>query len=131
MIYGIGNDITRVDRMQLALQRSGPRFAEKILGAQEWQIYQQRAAQSELRAMHYLATRFAAKEAFGKAIGTGVRLPMTLKNLQTLNDAQGKPVLHYSDTLASWMQTQRLKAHVSLSDEKDYALAFVVVEAEC
>ena len=77
MIAGIGTDIIRIDRIAAALERHGDRFAEKILGPQELEKYHRRKAKVEARGIRFLATRFAAKEAFSKAIGLGMRMPMT------------------------------------------------------
>lgn len=128
MIYGIGTDIIRIDRIAAALKRHGPRFAERILGINELATYHQRAAKSQPRGLSFLATRFAAKEAFSKAIGLGMRMPMTWRAMQTLNDASGKPVVITSGTLAMFMAQHELTAQVSITDEIDFAVAFVIVE---
>jgi len=130
VIYGVGTDIVEVARIERALQRGGDRFAKKILGDEELRIFFQRRDQAPARGIRYLATRFAAKEAFSKAIGTGVRLPMTLRNMQTLNGEHGRPLVVVSDELADWMSAQNLRAHVSVSDEVQHVLAFVVVEKD-
>ncbi len=130
MIYGVGTDIVEVARIERALQRGGDRFAKKILGDEELLMFFQRRDQAPARGIRYLATRFAAKEAFSKAIGTGVRLPMTLRNMQTLSGEHGRPLVVVSDELADWMSTQNLRAHVSVSDEVQHVLAFVVVEQD-
>lgn len=128
MIYGIGTDIVQISRMQDALVRSGERFAEKILGPEELRIYLERKALVESRGLRYLATRFAAKEAFSKAIGLGMRAPMNWHAMQTLNDASGQPVVHTSGDLQTWLQQRHLQARISISDETEYAIAFVIVE---
>lgn len=128
MIYGIGTDIVDVSRIERALQRGGDRFARKILGDEELLIFFQRHEQSIVRGIRYLATRFAVKEAFSKAIGTGVRLPMTLRNMQTLSNEQGKPLVVVSGSLQVWMSERNLHAHVSVSDELQHVVAFVIVE---
>jgi holo-[acyl-carrier protein] synthase len=128
MIYGIGTDICQIGRIADALVRNGDRFAERVLGPDEMQTYHARKAASPVRAQRFLATRFAAKEAFGKAIGLGVAMPMTLHNAQLLNEESGKPVMVCSGTLAEFMQQNRLSSHVTVSDEADYAVAFVIVE---
>jgi holo-[acyl-carrier protein] synthase len=127
MIYGIGTDIVQVARIEAALARSGERFAEKILGPQELEMFNERRAKNAVRGMRYLATRFSAKEAFSKAIGLGLRAPMTWSAAQLLNEGSGKPVLVYSGALAQFMQQHRLAAQVSISDEADYGVAFVIV----
>lgn len=131
MIYGIGTDIVEVRRIRELLTRYGERFARRVLGPEELAEFRrrrERGAHGEGYAARYLAKRFAAKEAFSKALGLGLRGPMTLLSLQVLNDARGKPVAVPRNALAPWMHERGLIAHVSISDEEDSALAFVVVE---
>ncbi|ALU89027.1 4'-phosphopantetheinyl transferase [Herbaspirillum rubrisubalbicans] len=128
MIYGIGTDILQISRLQATLQRHGDRFAGKILGPQEMEKYLRRKAKVEARGIRFLATRFAAKEAFSKAIGLGMRMPMTWRAMQVLNAPSGKPVVVCSGALQQWMQEQGLSAQVSITDEVEYAVAFVIVE---
>lgn len=128
MIYGIGTDIIRIDRVAAALGRHGDRFAERILGAEELQKYHARKAKVEARGLRFLATRFAAKEAFSKAIGLGIHMPMTWRAAQILNAPSGKPIVATSGKLAEFMQLNGLSAQVSITDEIDYAVAFVIVE---
>jgi holo-[acyl-carrier protein] synthase len=130
MIYGIGTDIVQISRVEAALARSGERFAEKILGPQELEKYRARKARSEVRGLRFLATRFSAKEAFSKAIGLGMRMPMTWRSAQMLNDPSGKPVIVCSGALDEFMRQNKLTAQVSISDEADYGVAFVVVTRE-
>ncbi|MCH8619048.1 holo-ACP synthase [Undibacterium sp. TS12] len=129
MIYGIGTDIVQISRMQDALTRNGERFAEKILGPEEFKIYSERKALVEARGLRYLATRFAAKEAFSKAIGLGMRDPMNWHAMQTLNNDLGQPEAYLTGPLQQWMQERSLQARISISDETDYAIAFVIVES--
>ncbi|MBX9869470.1 MAG: holo-ACP synthase [Burkholderiaceae bacterium] len=128
MIAGVGTDIVQIARIKASWSRNGAAFAQKILGADEYREFQQRSAKSEERGVRYLATRFAAKEAFSKAMGCGFRAPMSWHGLQILNDDQGKPVIQLAETLHAWMAERQLQAQVSLSDELDYALAFVIFE---
>jgi len=128
VIYGIGTDICDIRRVEATLARRGERFAEKVLGADELQVFRARRARSETRGIRYLATRFSAKEAFSKAIGLGLHLPMRMPDCQILNQASGKPVLKLSGPLADWFSERRLSGQVTLSDESDYAVSFVVVE---
>jgi len=127
MIYGIGTDIVQISRIEAALARSGPRFAEKILGPQELEKYHARSAKNAVRGLRFLATRFSAKEAFSKAIGLGMRMPMTWRSAQMLNAPGGKPVIVCSGALEEFMREHKLSTQVSVSDEADYAVAFVVV----
>ncbi len=126
-IYGIGTDIVQISRVEAALARSGERFAEKVLGPDELLKYHARKAKNELRGLRFLATRFSAKEAFSKAIGMGMRMPMTWRSCQLLNAPSGKPVIVCSAALDEFMRQNRLSAQVSISDEADYGVAFVIV----
>lgn len=128
MIYGIGTDILKIDRVEAALARHGDRFAEKILGKEEMEKYLRRKAKVHARGVRFLATRFAAKEAFSKAIGMGMRMPMTWRAMQTLNAPSGKPEVVLSGALQDWMTQNGLQAQVSITDEAEYAVAFVIVE---
>jgi holo-[acyl-carrier protein] synthase len=127
-IYGIGTDITQIDRVKGVMERTNGRFAEKVLGPDELKTYRARAARSAPRGLAYLSTRFAAKEAFSKAIGLGMHWPMTWRALQTLNEPSGKPVVVASGELAAWLAERGLSAKVTISDEHDYAVAFVIAE---
>jgi holo-[acyl-carrier protein] synthase len=128
LIYGIGTDICDVRRIAAAVQRRGERFALRVLGPSEIEVFQRRRAAVEARGLAYLATRFAAKEALSKAIGLGMRLPMSWRACETLNARGGRPELRLHGALAAWFDARRLRAHVSVSDETDYAIAHVVVE---
>jgi len=128
VIYGIGTDICDIRRIGATLTRRGDRFAEKVLGPSELQVYRQRRAKVEARGLSYLATRFSAKEAFSKAIGLGMRMPMTWSHCETLNAQSGKPEIRLHGELAAWFEARGLVAHVTVTDESDYAAAFVVVE---
>ena len=128
MIYGIGTDIVQIARIEQALARSGERFASKILGPQELAVFHERRAGNAVRGMRFLATRFSAKEAFSKALGLGLRTPMTWPAAQVLGDPLGKPEIVCSGALADFMRLNRLSAQVSISDEADYGVAFVIVQ---
>jgi holo-[acyl-carrier protein] synthase len=128
MIYGIGTDIIQISRIEAALARNGERFAEKILGPEELDKYRHRKAKVEARGIRFLATRFAAKEAFSKAIGLGMHMPMTWRAIQTLNASSGKPVAVTSGALKEFMEQNGLTAQISITDEAEYAVAFVIVE---
>lgn len=128
-IAGIGIDLLRVDRIASALARHGDRFAEKILGQDELAVFHARRTRASVRGLRYLATRFAAKEAFSKAIGLGIRLPMTWKRVQILNVAGGKPVVVLAEPLKSWFEARYGVALVSVTDESDMVAAYVVVQS--
>ncbi len=128
MIHGVGTDICKVPRIAEALQRSGERFARRVLGSDELAVYRERSARHPLRGIRYVATRFAAKEALSKALGLGLRPPMTWHTAQLLNDALGRPEIVCGGALRDYMEQNRLVAKVSVSDEEEYAVAFVIVE---
>ena len=128
MIYGIGTDICDMRRIAATLSRRGDRFAEKVLGPHEIEVFRARRAQHDARGTAYLATRFAAKEAFSKAIGLGMRMPMTWRACEVVKAASGQPQIRLHGELAAWFAARGLRAHVSVSDETDTATAFVVVE---
>ena len=127
-IAGIGLDLIRIDRIERALARRGDRFAEKVLGAEEMQKFHARRQRDPARGVRFLATRFAAKEAFSKAIGLGMRMPMFWNRVQVLNAPGGRPVLVIGPELQDWYAERFGAAHVSLTDEIDMAAAYVVVE---
>jgi holo-[acyl-carrier protein] synthase len=130
MIYGIGTDICDLRRLRATLARRGDRFAEKVLGEREIEVFRARRARVEARGVAYLATRFSAKEAFSKAIGLGIHMPMTWRACEILNMPSGQPVIRLNGALADWFSERGLTAHVTLTDETDYAASFVVVEGQ-
>jgi len=128
MIHGIGTDICDIRRLRATLERRGDRFAHKVLGPNELMVYEARRARATVRGVAYLATRFSAKEAFSKAIGMGMRMPMTWRACEILNHPSGAPYIRLNGALADWFSQQGLRAHVTVTDETDYAASFVVVE---
>jgi holo-[acyl-carrier-protein] synthase len=128
MIHGIGTDVCDVRRIRASLQRHGERFARKILCDRELAVWRARSARWPERGVRFLATRFSAKEAFSKAVGLGLRMPMTWRLCEIANLASGKPVIVLHGGLKEWFEAQGLAVHVTLSDESDYAASFVVVE---
>jgi holo-[acyl-carrier protein] synthase len=124
MIFGIGTDIVEVARIEDSLARFGDAFAQRILTEQEWLSFQQSKTQAR-----FLAKRFAAKEAFAKALGTGLRDPATFQNIGVAHDDLGKPVLDLSPVLQTFLDKKGIvQQHLSISDEKALAAAFVVLE---
>ena len=130
MIHGIGTDICDIRRLRATLARRGDRFAEKVLGPDELLTFHARRARVEARGVSYLATRFSAKEAFSKAIGLGLHMPMTWRACEILNRPSGAPYIRLHGALADWFVAQGLRAHVTVTDETDYAATFVVVEKD-
>ena len=124
MIYGIGTDIVEVSRIQGSLDRYGAAFANRVLTVEEWLAFEQ----SNIKA-RFLAKRFAAKEAFAKALGTGLRTPVTFQNISVVHDDLGKPVLDFKPKLQALLDKRGIcSQHLSISDEKELAVAFVVLE---
>lgn len=128
MIYGIGTDICDVRRIRASLERHGDRFALKVLSEGEFKTWKARSARWPERGVRFLATRFSAKEAFSKAIGLGMRMPMTWRLCEVGKLASGKPVIVLHGVLKDWCEARGLSAQVSVTDETDYAASFVVVE---
>jgi holo-[acyl-carrier protein] synthase len=128
MIHGIGTDICDVRRIRESLQRHGERFAKRILSEGEMTAWRSRSARWPERGLRYIATRFSAKEAFSKAVGLGLRMPMTWRLCEIANLPSGKPVIVLHGVLKEWFEGQGLVAHVTVTDESDYAASFVVVE---
>jgi len=128
MIFGVGTDLCDVRRIAATLARRGERFAEKVLGPHEIEVYRARRSKVEARGISYLATRFSAKEAFAKAIGLGMRMPMTWRDCEVVKVPSGKPQIRLHGALAAWFDARGLRAHLSVTDETDYAASFVVVE---
>jgi holo-[acyl-carrier protein] synthase len=123
MIFGIGTDIVAVSRIDAAIARHGDRFTDRILTAQEKLDL---AAHALPR---FLAKRFAAKEAFSKAYGTGISAEVSWHDVMVSHDERGKPVLRFTSALQSALDARGLgPVHISISDEVDHAVAFVIIE---
>ena len=124
MIYGIGTDIVEVARIEASIAQFGDEFAKRILADSEFASYEKSAIKPR-----FLAKRFAAKEAFSKALGTGLRAPATFQNIAVGHNDLGKPILILAAALQAFLDSKNIKqAHISISDEKNLATAFVVLE---
>lgn len=130
MIYGIGTDICDIRRITLSVERYGERFAEKILSDAELETWKRRSARWPARGMSFLATRFAVKEAFSKAIGLGMHMPMTWRACEVGHLPSGQPTIITHGDLHVWCAQKKLRFQVSLSDEKEYAVAFCIAEIQ-
>jgi holo-[acyl-carrier protein] synthase len=125
MRFGIGTDIVEVTRIEASIAQFGDDFAKRILADSEFAAYEKSAIKSR-----FLAKRFAAKEAFSKALGTGLRAPATFHNIAVSHDDLGKPMLLLAPELQLFLNNKNItKTHISISDEKNLAAAFVVLEA--
>ena len=124
MIYGIGTDIVEVKRIREVLNKYGIVLAKKILTSQELLTYKKTEGKA-----NFLAKRFAAKEAFAKALGTGMRSPVNFKSIEIIHDLLGKPKIKTVPELTILMKSHNIKhCHLSISDEKNIAAAFVILE---
>jgi holo-[acyl-carrier protein] synthase len=126
MITGLGVDIVEISRIQKLLERYGEKFAHRLLTEQEFDRFQQRHGSAT-----FLASRFAAKEAASKALGTGISAGMSFHSIEVVNDERGKPELRLHDVALALSQQQKVtRSLLSLSDEKHYAVATVVMESD-
>ncbi len=128
MIYGVGTDLVEMARIEAAVDRFGDRFVQRILGPQERARHAARCARSPRRGIAFLATRFAAKEAVSKAIGLGLRSPMTWRAVEIVNAPSGQPQVLAHGALAEFLRARRLRLTVSVTDERSMAMAFAVAE---
>jgi holo-[acyl-carrier protein] synthase len=126
MIYGVGTDVVEIARIEQALARFGARFARRILCDSELQRFHGHRLPAQ-----FLAKRFAAKEAFTKALGTGIHAPANWHGVWVRNLPSGKPVLEFSDALKTLLVQRGVAgSHVSLTDERGVAMATVILECE-
>jgi len=124
VILGIGTDLVDIRRIERALSRYGHRFARRVLVEHEYQRFC-----AHVKPAHYIAKRFAAKEAFSKAMGTGIHFPVNWHNVSVANERSGKPYLEFSEPLAALLASRGIRrAHLSLTDEVEMACAFVILE---
>jgi holo-[acyl-carrier protein] synthase len=124
MIYGIGTDVVEIERIEQALARFGDRFARRILCEPELLRFKNHRMPAA-----YVAKRFAAKEAFTKALGTGIHAPANWHGVWVKNLPSGKPVLQFSAALEMLLQERNISSsHVSLTDERGVAMATVILE---
>ena len=130
MIYGIGTDICDIRRIRNSLEQHGERFAAKVLSEGEMKMYRARSQRWPERGIRFVATRFSAKEAFSKAIGLGMRLPMTWRLCEIGKLPSGQPTIILHGELKTWFEAKGLNAHITVTDEVDYAASFCVVEAQ-
>src|SRR5690606_15577367 len=123
-------DICDIRRIEATFARQGERFVHKVLCDAEIAVWRRRSARNAQRGLRFLATRFSAKEAFSKAVGLGMRMPMAWRRCEITNLPSGQPVIVLHGELKTWFEGQGLRAHVTVTDETDYAASFVVVEKD-
>ena len=129
MIFGIGTDIVEVGRIEASIIQFGDDFAKRILAESELENYENLTIKDGRIKARFLAKRFAAKEAFSKALGTGLRAPATFQNIAIGHDDLGKPLLILAAELQLFLLAKNItQMHISISDEKNLAAAFVVLE---
>lgn len=124
MILAIGSDLCNIERIQQSLERWGEKFENRVFT----EIEQAKGNSRPFTKAGTLAKRFAAKEAFAKALGTGVRAPATLPAIGVAHDELGKPVFALTEALGALLAEKGLVAHLSISDEAEYAVAYVILE---
>ncbi len=124
MIYGIGTDMISVSRIELVWRRHGERFAQRILN--DFELAEFACRKDPVR---FLAKRFVAKEAFSKALGLGMRMPMAWRRMGVDHDVWGKPIIICHPELEDYLKTNGIGVgHISITDEVGHAVAFVVLE---
>lgn len=124
MIHGVGVDLVRVQRLNDMHARHGERLAQRILAPEEMAEYAAATAKDR-----FLAKRFAAKEAFAKAVGTGLRAPVSLSAIRVGHDALGRPEFLHAADLTDWLAERGIvRVHLSISDEHEHVVAFAVAE---
>jgi holo-[acyl-carrier protein] synthase len=126
MIFGIGVDLVEIERVHQVFSRYGERFLQRVLCAEEIEDFRRSS-----KPARFLASAFAAKEALSKAVGTGIRHPVTWRAINVRRDDLGKPILKMEEQLQRWMDERGIGAsHLSLTDERGMACAMVVVERQ-
>ena len=130
MIYGIGTDICDIRRIRNSLEHHGERFAAKVLSEGEMKMYRARSQRWPERGIRFVATRFSAKEAFSKAVGLGMRMPMSWRHCEIGKLPSGQPTIILHGELKTWFEAKGLNAHITVTDEVDYAASFCVVETQ-
>jgi len=124
MIFGIGTDVVDYSRIETMWVRYGKRFAERILSERELPEFLAQDNQPR-----FLAKRFAAKESFAKAVGSGLRAPVSLRRISVTHDGLGKPVFQFDRVLRHHLaQLGICGHHLSVSDERNVIVAFSVLE---
>lgn len=126
-ILGLGCDILEVGRLEGLLRKGRDVFIKRVLTPAEIDEYERRSDKSAIRGTLFVATRYCAKEAFSKAMGTGVGAQFSFQDLSVLNSDSGAPVLVYSERLENWLQSRRAQAKISISDEQNYVMATVIL----
>ena len=126
-VLGLGCDILEVQRLEDLLRKGRDSFIKRVLTADELLEYERRAEKSAPRGDLYIATRYCAKEAFSKAMGTGVGAEFSFQDLSVLNAPSGQPLLVYSEHLRLWLESRRAFAKISISDERNYVMSTVIL----
>lgn len=126
-ILGLGCDILEVSRLEGLLRKGRDVFIKRVLTPAEIDEYERRSDKSAIRGTLFVATRYCAKEAFSKAMGTGVGAQFSFQDLSVLNSDSGAPVLVYSERLENWLQSRRAQAKISISDEQNYVMSTVIL----
>lgn len=126
-VFGLGCDILELERLEGLLNKDHDRFVQRVLTPAEQAEWERRSVKSASRGRLYVATRFCAKEAFSKAMGTGIGSQFSFQDLSVLNDDMGRPVLSYSERLQGWLESRCVFGRVSISDEQHYVMSTVIL----
>lgn len=128
MIRGIGCDVVEVARVAEVLEAHGERFASKLLTEGEWPLYEKRKALSQAHSHAFLASRWAAKEAVSKALGTGISGDVSFHAMQIMHNDMGAPLIVFLSPLRDRLAQEGIFVHISITDEKNVVAAFAVAE---
>jgi holo-[acyl-carrier protein] synthase len=126
-ILGLGCDILEVGRLEGLMRKGREAFIKRVLTPAEIEEFERRSEKSAIRGTLFVATRYCAKEAFSKAMGTGIGASFSCQDLSVLNSDFGAPILVYSERLKSWLQSNRAEAKISISDEQNYVMSTVIL----
>ena len=128
MIYGVGCDVVELSRVAEVVAERGDRFAKRLLAESEWETYEKRRTLSDARGLAFVASRWTAKEAISKALGTGISGDVTFHSMRIAHRESGAPVVEFAEPLKSRLEAEGVTVHVSITDEKSVVAAFAVAE---
>ncbi len=129
MIIGIGTDLINMKRVKKIYKKYDQRFLNKILCDNEKKEFKKiNSKLKKIKQINFIAKRFAAKEAIGKALGFGISFPVTFKSIEILNNNKGRPLSFFHNDLKVYFEKKKLSIHISLSDENNYVHAVAIIE---
>lgn len=128
MITGIGCDVVELKRVEEVLLKHGERFVERILTPNEMPLYHKRLSLSKSHALAFVASRWAAKEAVSKALGTGIAEDVTFHSMEVMHNTKGAPLMLFCNALRERLMKEGIFVHISITDEKTMVAVFAVAE---